>query len=212
MPPLPRRDEATDELTVHELGAPATRTSSTAHHAAGDEWQPSSARAPVLGPGVLALLARATSAAATDGAEPLVDRERQELAPAVIAAAEAVGELDSSPQRSWSTRAARRADRLISVTRVEPERTARTVLQHDESRGISGENKSGGEKFRAGCAFALHHKKRAFRRATRARPEPSPHEHLGLVRNSRPRRSSSERLVDRLRAHIDDLGRVETRE
>ena len=75
MPPLAGEDEAADEFTVHELGASAGRTAGAAHHAAGDERPPSSARAPVLAPGVLAFSARATYAAATCGAEPLVLRD-----------------------------------------------------------------------------------------------------------------------------------------
>jgi hypothetical protein len=119
MPRFARLDEASDEFTVDKLGALAGRTSSTAHHAAGDERPPSSARAPVLRPGVLALLARAPYPTAAGGAEPLVHRDGQELAPAAIAAAQAEGECDASPQRGRSTRAARRANRLISMVRIE---------------------------------------------------------------------------------------------
>jgi hypothetical protein len=92
VPVLAGSDEPADELAVDVLPELAGGSSSTAHEAGGDERAQDRALAPMLGTGVLAVDRLSCEVAAAPRAVAGVGGERLELAPAVVAASEAVGD------------------------------------------------------------------------------------------------------------------------
>ena len=108
-------DEASDELTVDELGAFAGGTSSTAHPALRHDRRQAFPSSAVDRAGVLRLVASPCEPPAPRRAEALVLRDGNELAPAASALALSEGARHSPSQPGGTTDLAGGAELLIAV-------------------------------------------------------------------------------------------------
>jgi hypothetical protein len=138
MPTLRRQDQTAHQPAVHQLHPPAGSTSSATNQTRRHDRRPLPPSTAMSRVRVLAPRRRHPHQRLAPGrAIALVLGERRVLAPAAVAAADAVGGGDSSPECGPSTCLAPAAQGLVAVMRVERSGAALAALQHEESR-VSG--------------------------------------------------------------------------